>query len=501
MSPWGLCADDLQKARFTEVIRDVTVTKPDNSSARAAAVDSTFEVPEVIRTGLDSRAELEAPDKTIARIGANTIFSFESAKRTMNLQSGSVLFHSPKGMGGGVIKTASATAAVTGTTMIVGATSNGGFKVMLLEGSGRVTHPSGDSRKLNAGQLTFVIPGQNKLGPVINFDLQRATQNSNLVQGFNKKIASQEKINSEVDKQKSQIKNGDKTETNQELGDIKGDKPRRPSFILTDLPKFIFALNDFPRLKLYLDANSGSNLTFNTSDFSTFNLFKSDKFIAGTYNGFQIFALGNTVALGGNTLTFDSTTYDFTNLGDLNSFRFIASGNIVINNTSTFTFQGNVKNFHFISTGGTLHFAGTNSLKFSDNINTLNFEVKGNITTGSDLKFEKVSSGDFNKVSIASKSGTITLGNPIFNSQVVEIRGSRVDLTNFNITQFTGPKSMNVYTDTGNWYVGSTLPGNAGSLNIQDTAAGTPSSGGAGEFVYRNSPGRVDSNIRSLKNN
>ena len=108
-------ADSLQKARFTEVIRDVRVTKANTTDMREAKVNDTFEVPEVIRTGMDSRAELEAPDKTIARIGANTIFSFEAAKRTMNLQSGSVLFHSPKGMGGGTIKTAAATAAVTGT--------------------------------------------------------------------------------------------------------------------------------------------------------------------------------------------------------------------------------------------------------------------------------------------------------------------------------------------------------------------------------------------------
>lgn len=491
--------DNLQRARFTEVIRDVVVTKPDNTASRTAQVDGVFSVPEVIRTGIDSRAEIEAPDKTIARIGANTIFSFEAAERTMNLQSGSVLFHSPKGKGGGTIKTASATAAVTGTTMIVGATSNGGFKVMLLEGSGRVTHPSGDSRKLNAGQLTFVIPGQNKLGPVIDFDLQRATQNSNLIQGFDKEISSQEKIDSEVNKQQSQIRKGEKAETNQ---DIAGDKPSRPPRAPENRPPFPI-LNEFPKLKLYLDANSGSNLTINSSDISSLNLFKSNNFISGIFEGSNFQSIGNMAALAAKDLAFSSITYDFSNLGKLDNFFFVASGggNIQFNNSSNFTFTGDVNRYNFISTKGTLHFAGTNPLKFSSETKQLHFEANGNITTGTDLKFEKDGGGNFNKVSMTSKSGNITLGNPTFNSQVVELRGSRVDLTNFNITQFTGPKTMNVYTDTGNWYVGSALPSNAGSLNIQDTAASTSTSGVAGEFVYRNSPGRVDSNIRSLKNN
>ncbi len=200
--------DTLQKARFTEVIRDVRVTKANANEMREAKVNDNFEVPEVIRTGMDSRAELEAPDKTIARIGSNTIFSFEGAKRTMNLQSGSVLFHAPKGMGGGIIKTAAATAAVTGTTIMVGATSNGGFKLMVLEGSSKVTLPNGVSQRLNEGQLTFILPGtQNKL-PVIDFRLTTQTKGSGLVGGFNKPLASLEKITQAEIKQERNIAKG-----------------------------------------------------------------------------------------------------------------------------------------------------------------------------------------------------------------------------------------------------------------------------------------------------
>ena len=75
------------------------------------------------------------PDKTITRVGANTVFSFEGKDRSVNLESGSLLFHSPKGKGGGTIKSGGASAAVLGTTLIVSSVAGGGFKVVLLEGT------------------------------------------------------------------------------------------------------------------------------------------------------------------------------------------------------------------------------------------------------------------------------------------------------------------------------------------------------------------------------
>jgi len=63
---------------------------------------------------------LVAQDETVTRVGANTIFSFDPANRTIDLKQGSLLFHSPHGKGGGTIHTGSATASVLGTTLIVG---------------------------------------------------------------------------------------------------------------------------------------------------------------------------------------------------------------------------------------------------------------------------------------------------------------------------------------------------------------------------------------------
>src|SRR5271170_6390969 len=96
-----LGAAPLTQSTFTEVIHDVNVVAEPSKTATPAKVNELFQTPNLVRTGGDSRAELTAPDQTITRIGANTVFSFEPAGRDINLEQGSILFHSPKGKGGG----------------------------------------------------------------------------------------------------------------------------------------------------------------------------------------------------------------------------------------------------------------------------------------------------------------------------------------------------------------------------------------------------------------
>ena len=167
-------------------------------------------------------------------MGSNTIFSLESQSRTINLKQGSLLFHSPEGKGGGKIVTAS----VVGTTIIVAATADGGFKILVLEGSATVTYLDGSILSLRAGQMTFVLPEEEtgargpskkkkksrsgaahasgssksakaakrkatarvakaaaaviekagRKGPVLEFDLERQASGSILVQGLRDKI-------------------------------------------------------------------------------------------------------------------------------------------------------------------------------------------------------------------------------------------------------------------------------------------------------------------------
>jgi hypothetical protein len=49
-----------------------------------------------LKTGGDSRAELEFPDLTITRVGSNALFRFIAGTREIVLDGGTMLFSSPK---------------------------------------------------------------------------------------------------------------------------------------------------------------------------------------------------------------------------------------------------------------------------------------------------------------------------------------------------------------------------------------------------------------------
>ena len=207
-------AEPLTQSTFTEVIKDVNVVAQPTKTATPAKPNELFKFPDLIRTGSESRAELTAVDKTITRVGANTVFSFEPAGREIKLEQGSVLFHSPTGKGGGTIKSGGASAAVLGTTLIVATTpvqaptDRNGFKVILLEGKGRVTLPNGRSRTLNGGQMVYVLPGQTQFGPVLDINLGKLVAGSPLVTGFSAELLSMPKIKKAIERQDDLIRHG-----------------------------------------------------------------------------------------------------------------------------------------------------------------------------------------------------------------------------------------------------------------------------------------------------
>lgn len=206
-------AAQLTESTVTEIIKDVNLLPSGTTTAAPAKMNELVKAPDRIRTGAASRAELTAPDKTITRVGANTVFSFEGKDRSVNLESGSLLFHSPKGKGGGTIKSGGASAAVLGTTLIVSSVAGGGFKVVLLEGTGRATLANGRSRRLKAGQLVFVLPGGTDFSEVLNINLGKLIAGSQLVGGFSKELPSRALINKAVQKQDKDLAKGRATDT------------------------------------------------------------------------------------------------------------------------------------------------------------------------------------------------------------------------------------------------------------------------------------------------
>src|SRR5687767_4419054 len=206
-------AAPLTESTVTEIVKEVSVLPPGAANPAPARLNTLIKAPERVRTGAESRTELTAADRTITRIGANTVFSFETAGRVINLERGSILFHSPKGAGGGTIKSGGASAAILGTTLIVAATENGGFKVIVLEGRARITSPNGRRANLDEGQMVFVLPAGAGFSPVLNINLERLVAGSLLVGGFSRELPSAERINTAVKKQSRQIEKGRAVDT------------------------------------------------------------------------------------------------------------------------------------------------------------------------------------------------------------------------------------------------------------------------------------------------
>jgi len=204
----GASAAQLTESTFTEIIKEVELLPAVTKSSSPAKLNQLVKAPDMVRTGADSRAELTAPDNTITRVGANTVFSFETTDRVLNLQKGSLLFHSPKGVGGGMIKSGGASAAVLGTTLLVASTADGGFKVILPEGRARVTLPNGRSVGLRAGQIVYVLPGGNGFSGVLDINLAKLVAGSLLLTGFSHELPSARLIQDAVKRQSGQLAKG-----------------------------------------------------------------------------------------------------------------------------------------------------------------------------------------------------------------------------------------------------------------------------------------------------
>jgi hypothetical protein len=215
-----LCAAPLTESKFTEVIQDVKIVASADKSTTSARPNDLLKAPDLVRTGAASRAELTAADDTITRIGANSVFSFSDSGRTLNLERGNVLFHAPHGHGGGTIKSGGAVAAVLGTTLVVSATAEGGFKVILLEGKGRVTLANGRTVTLKGGQMVFVLAGGSKSSSVFDINLGKLVTGSALVSGFSRPLPSLTRIKAVVRAQNSALASGAAVDTGNSPGGL-----------------------------------------------------------------------------------------------------------------------------------------------------------------------------------------------------------------------------------------------------------------------------------------
>ncbi|MEO8044158.1 MAG: FecR domain-containing protein [Spartobacteria bacterium] len=192
-------AANLTKARVSQVIRDVKIL-PEKAAARPAQISDEVRDGTAVRTGVESRAELTFTDQTLARLGANTIFTFNEGTRDLELGGGAMLLQVPKTAGGAQIKTALVTAAITGTTIMLEYHANAYIKFIVLEGTGRIfrNNKVGESVLLHAGQMLIVNPTGIGLPEAVDVDLARLKKTSALLSGKFSSIPSSSLIGQEI---------------------------------------------------------------------------------------------------------------------------------------------------------------------------------------------------------------------------------------------------------------------------------------------------------------
>ena len=173
-------ADTLRTANVTAAINEVQIF-PGSGSARPASVGTKVSMPSSVQTGRQSRAELTFNDNTLTRLGQNSVFSFREGGRNVELKQGSVLLQVPKNAGGATIRTATVTAAITGTTTMFEYSPNGWIKLITLEGTLNLSiNGTNTSSNVPAGKMIIMHPNAKTIPQPVDVDIAKLMATSPL---------------------------------------------------------------------------------------------------------------------------------------------------------------------------------------------------------------------------------------------------------------------------------------------------------------------------------
>ncbi len=174
-------AAPLESAEITTAVNDVRVYRGSQSGA-SASIGQRVGGKDDLHTGRRSRAELKFPDESLTRIGANSIFSFRSGSRDMEIKQGSFLLQVPKNAGGATIRTATVTAAITGTTTMMEYNPGQWIKFITLEGTAKLKlNSGGEYVDVPAGKMIFMRLTDKRIPLPIMINIQKLVGTSNLL--------------------------------------------------------------------------------------------------------------------------------------------------------------------------------------------------------------------------------------------------------------------------------------------------------------------------------
>ena len=161
-------ADALKTATIATVKNQVLITK-EGEKGQAAVVKGVLQSNAEISTGKDSHVELHFADRSMVRLGSNTIFSFDPKTRDMKIQRGIALIHVPPRQGSTQIITPLGTASIHRDVIAVRCEGKNGVTEFVHlspeDQDGIVTvkhHKTGEEREVGAGQLLRIYPSEDR---------------------------------------------------------------------------------------------------------------------------------------------------------------------------------------------------------------------------------------------------------------------------------------------------------------------------------------------------
>ncbi|MEC4804242.1 MAG: FecR domain-containing protein [Jaaginema sp. PMC 1080.18] len=156
-----------------------------NQGARAARVSDVMTPGDAISTAANGRADLRFNDNSLARLGAQTVFRFNSGTRSVDITRGTALMLIQPGRGSTTIRTPNGAAGIRGSaifcrhnpetdTTMFGALTNSGIEIFNKDGSQRI--------ELKGGQMAVLVGGN--IEQVYKIDLDLFLSTSSLAEGL-----------------------------------------------------------------------------------------------------------------------------------------------------------------------------------------------------------------------------------------------------------------------------------------------------------------------------
>lgn len=172
------------EARMTYVASDVRFAATPGA-LRPASIGDLVVSGATINNGAKARSELTFGNRTVARLGANTILDLKTGPAAMELREGAMLFQIPKGSKA-AIRSASIVVTSKRATGLLERNQDSYIKLLLLEGEARValSRRIGESILVKSGQILIANPKTTSLPEAAYFDIARTVRTCRLINEF-----------------------------------------------------------------------------------------------------------------------------------------------------------------------------------------------------------------------------------------------------------------------------------------------------------------------------